>query len=202
MSRPLLNVILDLDQTLISAEELKKFDYKKYKKKMESFRFEVMDDLYIVFARPHLQEFLDYLFSHFNVSIWTAASKSYALFVIEKFILNKPNRKIDFIFFSYHCDFSIKQNKGLKGLKVLWEDFGLVNYNYGNTIIVDDNDQVNALQKCNCYHITPFHFKKAGSEHDEALFYLVGKLEALRTHLQNSSPTTKTKAKKCLTENM
>ena len=122
-----LNVILDLDQTLISAEELDNFDFKKYKKKIVQFDAKVMEDLYIVFGRPYLQEFLDYLFDNFNVSIWTAATKSYALFIIDNFIKIKPNRKIDFIFFSYHCDYSMKCKQGLKGLNVLWEKFGYDN---------------------------------------------------------------------------
>ena len=60
-----LNVILDLDQTLICAEELKKFDLKKSKQKMEHFHYEIFENLYIIFERPNLQQFLDYLFFHF-----------------------------------------------------------------------------------------------------------------------------------------
>ena len=46
---------------------------------------EKKDGHYKVFERPGLQEFLDYLFANFNVSVWTAASKSYALFIIDKY---------------------------------------------------------------------------------------------------------------------
>lgn len=174
-----INIILDLDQTLISAEEMENFNFKKYKKKILQFDSKVMDDLYIIFGRPYLQEFLDYLFANFNVSIWTAASKSYALFIIDNFIKTKPTRKIDFIFFSYHCDYSMKINKGLKCLSILWEKFGLNGYNKQNTIIIDDNDKVKKIQRCNCYAIPPFYFTDEDSLNDTELLNLMQSLETL-----------------------
>ena len=95
------NIVLDLDQTLISSEDLK--DFVPDQKKMSHFKHAKMDNSYITFERPHLQEFLDFLFKNYNVSIWTAATKNYALFIINKFI-RKRGRNIDFIFFSYHCE--------------------------------------------------------------------------------------------------
>ena len=114
------NLLLDLDQTMISAEADEEYDFKKYKEKSKLFEFNDMDGYYLVFARPGLQEFLDYIFKNFNVSIWTAASKDYALFIIEKMILvGKKERKLDWIFFSYHCDVSKKHKKGSKDLSIL-----------------------------------------------------------------------------------
>ena len=40
------------------------------------------DYYYVVFERPYLQSFLDYIFDKFNVYVWTAASKDYALYII------------------------------------------------------------------------------------------------------------------------
>ena len=80
------NIILDLDQTVISAEASEELDFKKYQEKSKLFRSDNMDGYYMVYSRPYLQEFLDYIFKNFNVSIWTAASKDYALFIIEKII--------------------------------------------------------------------------------------------------------------------
>ena len=53
------NILLDLDQTLIFSEELNKF---RSSSKMNLFDYKIMDTSYITFARPHLQEFLDYIF--------------------------------------------------------------------------------------------------------------------------------------------
>ena len=57
-----LNYILDLDNTLISAVPKEEYDFKKFRNKAKKFYFENMDDYYIIFQRPGLQDFLDYLF--------------------------------------------------------------------------------------------------------------------------------------------
>ena len=114
-----LNILLDLDETLISSKASEEFNFKN-KKKMKKFDFEDMDGYYIIFERPNLQKFLTYVFENFNVSVWTAASKDYALFIIDKIIIgNRKNRKLDYIFFSYHCDISKKMVKGIKRLQIL-----------------------------------------------------------------------------------
>jgi TFIIF-interacting CTD phosphatase-like protein len=93
------NFILDLDQTLISAEPTEEYDFQKNKNKAKKIIFHNMDDYYLVFERPDLQKFLTYLFDNFNVSIWTAASKYYALFIIDKIVLaGNKNRKIIYSF--------------------------------------------------------------------------------------------------------
>ena len=117
-----------------------------------------MDDIYIVFERPHLQKFLDYLFKNFNVSIWTAASKDYACFIIDNIVLQDKNRKLDYIFFSYHCDISKKKKKrAQKSLELLWDIFKLPKYNKKNTIIIDDYDHVHKTQPENCILVEPFN---------------------------------------------
>ena len=57
-----MKLFLDLDNTLISSEPLCTFDSKKYKNKAVKFDFHDMEDYYVVFERPGLQEFLDYAF--------------------------------------------------------------------------------------------------------------------------------------------
>lgn len=161
-----LNVVLDLDQTLVCAEMLENFDKKKHRQKMTHFKYEIFDNEYIIFERPGLQDFLDYLFEHYNVAVWTAASKDYALFVIEKFILTKPERKLDFIFYSYHCDMSKKIKKGLKSLCMLWDVYKLKRYNERNTIIIDDNPSVLKNQEKNVIPVVEFHFEGRASYRD------------------------------------
>jgi TFIIF-interacting CTD phosphatase-like protein len=173
------NILLDLDQTLISAEPTEEVDFKKDKDKMKKFKFHNMDGYYIVFERPGLQEFLTYLFANFNVSIWTAASKDYALFVIDKAILaGKANRKIDYVFFSYHCDISqaLSLKKGTKDLNMLWDYFCMVGYSRDNTMILDDYDDVYNTQKNNCIIAEPFEFSKSDSFQDKFLSRLVTEL--------------------------
>ena len=160
------NILLDLDQTLIFSEEFDKF---RSSSKTNLFDYKIMDRSYITFARPHLQEFLDYIFKNFRVAVWTAASKEYANFVINNFIEIKPGRKLDFVFYSYHCNLSKNSGNGLKCLNLLWEKFKLKGYNKDNTIIIDDNHEVKNIQVDNCYHIPEFNYHKEQSHKDQEL---------------------------------
>lgn len=69
--RPLL--ILDLDETLIHSSW---FQFKKSDQLITTVCDR--DGNYFVYKRPHLEEFLDFCFQHFDVAIWTAASQYYA----------------------------------------------------------------------------------------------------------------------------
>jgi hypothetical protein len=183
------NVILDLDQTLISAEADEDYDFEKYKDKAKKFDFQDMDGYYLVFERPHLQKFLDFLFKNFNVSIWTAASKDYALFIIEKIILaGKKNRVLDYVFFSYHCDVSKKMKKGTKDLSMFWDVYKLDNYNEDNTFILDDYDEVFKTQPDNCIPVKPFEFTKEGSENDDFLKQVMNHLKKIKKSKRSKSP--------------
>jgi TFIIF-interacting CTD phosphatase-like protein len=164
-------LILDLDQTVISAEASEEFNFEKYKDKSKLFRSDDMDGYYEIYSRPYLQEFLDYAFKNFNVTIWTAASKDYALFIIEKIIINqKPDRKLDYIFFSYHCDISRKKLKYSKELSTIWDIHKLPGYSSKNTVIIDDyKSDVHKCQPNNCIIAPPFEFTKKGSENDTFL---------------------------------
>ncbi len=164
------NVLLDLDQTLISAEGDDEYNPEKSKDKAKKFISHDMDGYYIVFERPGLQEFLDYLFKNFNVSVWTAASKDYATFIVEKILLqNKPERNLDWIFFSYHCDISKKLKNGSKDLSTLWDIYKVDGYNKDNTVIIDDYDEVYKTQPSNCIIAKPFEFSDKKSYQDTYL---------------------------------
>jgi TFIIF-interacting CTD phosphatase-like protein len=174
------NICLDLDQTLISAEPSEEYNFSKNKEKSKKFLYHDMDGYYIVFERPGLQQFLNYLFENFNVSIWTAASKDYALFIIDKIILNNnPNRKLDYIFFSYHCDLSKNMKKGSKDLSMLWDVYKIEGYTKDNTVILDDYDEVHKTQPGNCIVANAFEFTNDKSEQDKFLEQLIPYLREL-----------------------
>ena len=114
-------VYLDLDNTLLHAIPTRLF-HKKYKDRASKRRiaealnnikvYDMKDDdesYYLVFERRGLQQFLDYLFSNFTVCVWTAATKDYAAFIIDKMLLSKPDRKLDYVFVQYHCKKSKKR---------------------------------------------------------------------------------------------
>jgi TFIIF-interacting CTD phosphatase-like protein len=174
------NIVLDLDQTLISAEPTEDYDFEKNSEKSKLFKYKNMDGYYIVFERPGLQKFLDYLFNNFNVCIWTAASKDYALYIIEHIILQKPGRKLDWIFFSYHCNISKKLTGNSKDLKVIFDTFKLPGYNKDNTIILDDYDEVFKTQPTMCVAAIPFEYTDKGSEKDRYMHDLMKSMKSVK----------------------
>jgi len=157
-----MNVILDLDETIITSldeNELKRIDTSlidaqlthvdmpqyTYCDRGERFRF---------YARPGLPEFLKYLFANFNVSVWTAASKSYAIFVVDTFLRGYD---LDYVLFSHHCRESNKfGGESHKDLRLLKDIYDIVDYRMDNTIIIDDNLDVCKNQPYNCVHVKPF----------------------------------------------
>lgn len=167
------NIFLDLDNTLISSEyinDVKDNNLTKVIKRASKFDSKNMDNYYLICARPYLQPFLDFLFKNFKVHIWTAASKDYASFIINEFILKKdPRRKIFLVLYDYHCRVSQRMFRTPKKLEVLWEKWKLYEYNKENTIIIDDLRQVCESQPNNCISILPFEFMKKGSENDTNL---------------------------------
>ncbi len=175
MKRKRMNILLDLDQTCISAEASEEFDFDKNKSKSKNFKYYDMDGYYTVFERPGLQEFLDYLFKNFNVSVWTAASKDYALFIVDKIILgNHTDRTLEYIFFSYHCDISYDEMSGSKDLSMLWGNIcNLPGFKKDNTIIIDDYIEVYDTQPGNTILAPPFEFTDSKSIEDKFLPELV-----------------------------
>lgn len=182
----MINIVLDLDQTLISSELKNEVDMFPDREKISKFTKSNMDDYYIVFERPHLQVFLDFLFSNFDVSVWTAASKGYALFVIQNHILkNHPERKLDNIFFDYHCKLSRKMRRNSKSLTMLWKHLELQGYDKSNTYILDDYDSVYKHQPDNTIIAKDFEFFEKNSENDVFLLHLIDELKSLKNSDQD-----------------
>lgn len=189
------HIFLDLDLTLICAEELDKVKKEDKREKFKSIitkfdpnfkvdnffsgntkdlydssikarerKIHVMDDDYIIFVRPGLQEFLDFLFKNFRVSVWTAASKDYALFIIQYILLlldeneNKleadVDRDINYIFFYYHCIVSEKKDGGYKNLKFLCSKDPTCTED--RMFILDDNPSVYSTQPKSCIQADEF----------------------------------------------
>ena len=177
------NVILDLDNTLISAEGLEDFPFEDTLMKQKALKFAIhdMDGYYIVFERPYVQDFLDYLFENYDVSIWTAASKDYALFIIKHIILKKHTRHIKYILFAYHCDLSKKfYNGNSKDLRLIWDTLDLEGYSTANTVIIDDLEEVYNTQPRNSIHIPAFEILEDYSDYDKELQHAIkNKIDAV-----------------------
>ena len=170
------NLYLDLDNTLISAIEMENYENLSSKKKKEiiSLKKENMSDIFCIYQRPNLQKFLKFIFKNFNVSIWTAASKDYALFIYDKIIIpdsHKNDRKLQYLLFHYHGVCSKKRygKKNPKQLQTLWDNYNLPNHNKHNTIILDDHPHVYNSQKLNCIIAEDFDIENPECEKDNFL---------------------------------
>ena len=181
-------LLLDLDNTIICAEELPNNDEKsvlneKLDKARKNFRTVRMEDYYDIFERPHLQEFLDYIFKKFNVGVWTASSKDYAIFVIKNFITqpngkNEPSREIQLFLCSHHCNVSKKHYKGItKDLKLISDRWNLKNLN--ELLLIDDLEQLAENQPNNVISIKPFYYDKDESYNDKELLRIKTNLETV-----------------------
>ena len=187
--------MLDLDETLINSMTTDEFKSISNSKKVKKFKKHNMDDYYIVFHRPHLQEFLDYIFEHYTVSIWTAASQDYAIFIIDKILRGKKkkNRPIDWVFFNYHCKTASRRTGGTKNLCMLWDAYKLDGYSPENVIILDDNEQVLGTNKGSVIVAKAFEFTDENSHEDDFLKRLTALLKE-HNHLRDCSVSESVKS--------
>ena len=173
------NIILDLDNTLVNSLTFKELNVLS-KSKEKKFKYVDMDKSYRVFWRPHLQKFLDYLFENFNVSVWSMASLSYVAFIVKNIILIKPERKLDFVFFAYHCSYSKRFLKCAKDVRILWNELKLVGYNTDNVYIIDDLPEIYKTLPKHTIKAEYFDILTPNSENDVFLLDTIKRLEKIR----------------------
>jgi hypothetical protein len=181
-----INVILDLDNTIINA--LASEDRQKLPSHIsDKFNYADYSPFFYIYERPHLQLFLDWLFENCNVSVFTAAEKDYALFIIENIILIKPGRKLDFIFYREHVEQGEKEYEDtMKDLRLVWDFYKVPNFYPSNTVIIDDLDLVCQTNPKNCIRIPGFfivdeetHEPNYESVDDEELLHMIFELDKL-----------------------
>lgn len=160
-SRP--NVFLDLDNTLLSAVRIPNITNEFVAVVGKYLPYHYFEGSYVIFERPYLQEFLDTLFAHCNVSVWSAGQKEYVLFIVKNIITRgRPDRKLNLVMYSDHCDSSrAKYNKtSPKDLRMIYRDIA----NSSNTFIIDDNVHVCGANPHNCQQVVPFELDTRDSQ--------------------------------------
>jgi len=146
------------------------------KRKLE---YKTMEDYYRVYERPHLKAFLSYVFKNFDVTVWTAASRDYASFIIENIIMKGyPNRKLKMFLYDVNCDESQEfyNKKSPKDLRYLYNFSG---YHPCNTVIVDDLPDVYKANPKQTIRAQYFDVKKDSSEKDTFLLDAIATLDVL-----------------------
>lgn len=134
----LINIVLDLDETLIHAVD--KVNISKIPLKYFSLLKHHLFENYIIFERPYLKYFLQELCAKYTVSVWTAAHEIYAKFVIQNIILPYiPKCDLKFVFAANVCKDSERATGIGKHLDMLYLFPELGNFKRNNTALIDNN---------------------------------------------------------------
>lgn len=171
------NIVLDLDNTIISSLTKEEYDKRKIDHNLKFTS--ICNDLYYTLPRPYLEDFLNYIFTRFHVSVWTAASKDYAKEIIEKFVLRrKKNRKLRGFLYDIHCKESMNEinPKTMKDLRYLYISKNKM-FNENNTVIIDDLKEVLNNNKKNSIDSEYFDSSKKTAPNDTFLLKLMNDLE-------------------------
>lgn len=92
MKKPLL--ILDLDETLIHS-----IDKTNYVEQPYDF---MIDDEFYVMKRPYVEEFIKEMSQHYELAVWTAATRGYAEKIVKE-LFHKNNIELKFFHSRERC---------------------------------------------------------------------------------------------------
>ena len=132
-----LNLILDLDETLINFVPHTLWDTISSVEKAK-YKFIASDDGVIV-ARPHVKELLDYAFLSCDVSIWTWANEKHAQNVLHFIAKNRLSKFLN-IWSANDANTAYRVYGKGKDLRHLWFSLNINGFMPCNTVLVDDLD--------------------------------------------------------------
>ena len=169
-----MNIVLDLDETLISASLTPpvKYDYK--------FTLNPSSEVYYLCKRPHLDLFLKFIFKKFKtVNIWTAATRVYALKVIEFIFTPTQLKRLGFI--KTRDDLKIKKDGSYtKPLHTVFNKQGAIKD--FNTLMIDDRRSVSSDNLGNTIIVPAFKASSPKAMQDRALAQLIIVLNGVLEH--------------------
>ena len=171
---PLLNLILDIDETLIHCTDKETWNDLSDSDKLKYKFFETSEVVFVI--RPHLKELLDFAFENCRVSLWTFSDDAYARLVAKNIVLpGRTNAKLVNIFSEeVGSDEAADMHGNNKDLNYLWYDLCVPHHSECNTILVDDNHKngLNPSNRRNTITIPPFKFDR-NSYKDDALLHVM-----------------------------
>jgi len=141
------NILLDLDNTLVYAI----VPHKIYK--YPSMVKHLFEDV-LILERPYLKEFLQTLNKYYNISVWTAAKRDYAEFIVSQ-ILQKYHVRVYYLFDRQHVQESLQYYGTMKNLDLLTNIYKIPMFIENKNILVDDLVEI-CQQKNLCLNVIPF----------------------------------------------
>ncbi|CAO3609617.1 unnamed protein product [Cunninghamella echinulata] len=139
-----------------------------------------------MFVRPNIDHFLDYIFNHFKVMVWSSAQKRAVDKMMQLFDKDRME-KLALIWDRSHMGLTIQQYHSdattVKDLQLVWDNLPGGGYDATNTIMIDDSpNEKSILQPYNTIPIRTFdhtsnHFLLYG---DNELLYMIEYLNQLK----------------------
>lgn len=166
-------IVLDIDETLIDS--VVDYSTKTYKNSIKVRGNNVLS--IFIYKRPGLVKFLNYLFKHYEVALWTAGIDAWLNAVLNN-VLKKYKNKFLFTWSRNHLDDNPSYVKSIKRIIANFKQF-----DYNNIIFIDDN--LNAIEpEFNLIHvrIKPFSYKNKDNQL-YTLLYLLNKYKNVN-HLE------------------
>ncbi len=137
-------IALDIDRTLVHSVN-KYFVKQEWTEDFDTFDW----DIFTIFIRPNINEFLDFLFTHFTVGIFTAGAKEYAYEIKDRLF---HDRNLLFIYSEYEsnaCQRTLNKQKCTKYIQTkLNTDEDI--------LLIDDSSLIKSRNKDTCYLIPKF----------------------------------------------
>jgi RNA polymerase II subunit A small phosphatase-like protein len=152
--------------------QLSEMSYEFYKSS-----FDVLDGMYRTMYRPGLHKFLKYIFSNFNVAIWTAAGSDYAHFIVDEMEIDKSS--LMFFYTEKNCtpkyEYGDGWGMGHMTYKKNISKLKKRGYDMSQILMVDDKPE-HIDSYGNVIKIKPFY----GDSEDQELLKLIEYLDKIK----------------------
>lgn len=211
-----INIILDLDECCIHSLEISKDNYNNFneyrdniiKKGYNVAKFIIKisknEDIYfLTFIRPHLKEFIRYLFKNYNISVWSNGDYRYVKKICNIIFTNQQKKKLNYIFAKKNIKkfkviprnivrdinnkktlYDLTSKKGVKVLSYLFKNkpYSIL-FKKENTILIDNLKEHLDFNKTNMIHIRDWFFFE---KNDTILLDIIQYLEKNKNYIDIS----------------
>ena len=126
----------------------------------------------LVFLRPSLSQFLEFLFANYEVAVWTSCPYFSAMPLVEAIFTPMQIAQLQFIFTRVNCE--LMRNYGSrKNLQAIWQLYP--RYNAQNTLLLDD-DAAKIVQLENWIEVPKYIATTDNSKNDTVLVDIINHL--------------------------
>jgi TFIIF-interacting CTD phosphatase-like protein len=173
-------IVLDLDSTLVYStyDLFVNYDCNQHVVPWNNYFGPMFATNIRILERPYLQEFLNHLFQHFDVAVWSAGKKKYVDLVVDSIFTPKHKTMLKFVWYREMCE-TITSKWGTitrKPIQLIQQQIPC----YRNEIIymIDDIEENGFYNRHLFLKINPFDTTNAKT--DTELLKMLKKLSVLR----------------------